>query len=113
MKLFLLLALLIAVAIIIFATQNQTELTLNFLQWNFTRSVAEILAVPFIVGVFAGMALFTPLWWKKSKSVRLLKRHIHELEAAMPPAVQEESAETEQDTEEAESENEGAIEPVR
>ncbi len=80
MKLFLFLALLIAVAIIVFTAQNQAEITLTFMNWELSEPLPVMLAVPFFVGVLAGAALILPIWAKKSKTAKSQKKRIHELE---------------------------------
>ena len=68
MRLFLFLALFIAVIIIVFTAQNQTDITLTFLNWELSKPLPVMLAVPFFVGVIAGIALVVPAWMKKSKN---------------------------------------------
>jgi len=68
MKFFLFLALLIAVAIIVFTAQNQSDITLKFINWELTYQLPVMLALPFFVGTIAGIALIVPVWLKKSKS---------------------------------------------
>lgn len=80
MRLFLFLALFIAVIIIVFTAQNQTEITLTFLNWELSKPLPVMLAVPFIAGVIAGIALVVPAWMKKSKAVKTHRKRIQELE---------------------------------
>ena len=80
MRLFLFLALIIAVVIIVFTAQNQTEITLTFINWELSKPLPVMLAVPFFVGAIAGVALVVPAWMKKSKAVKTHKKKIHELE---------------------------------
>jgi uncharacterized integral membrane protein len=60
-----LLALIIAVVIIVFTAQNQTEITLTFINWELSKPLPVMLAVPFFVGAIA---------------VKKHKKKIHELE---------------------------------
>ncbi len=83
MRFFLVLALIIAVGIIVFTAQNQADITLKFINWELSYSVPVMLALPFFVGTFAGMALFIPLWMKKGKTVKGQKKRIHELETEL------------------------------
>ena len=80
MRLFLLLALIIAVIIIVFTAQNQTEITLTFMNWELSKPLPVMLAVPFFVGAIAGVALIVPAWMKKSKAVKTHKKRVQELE---------------------------------
>ena len=101
MKFFLLLALIIAIAIIVFTAQNQTDISLTFIQWELSGPLPLMLAVPFLVGTVAGLALVVPIWIKKAKTVKTYKRQIHELEEKLINISEE--AKTEE-TEEAPSE---------
>ena len=80
MRFFLFLALIIAVLIIVFTAQNQTEISLKFINWELSGPLPLMLAVPFLVGTVAGLVLVVPVWMKKAKTVKMHKRRIHELE---------------------------------
>ncbi len=80
MRFFLLLALLISVGIIIFTTQNQTDITLTFFGNVLTYPLPVMLGLPFFIGAIAGMGLIIPIWLKKGKTVKQQKKRIHELE---------------------------------
>ncbi len=82
MRLFLLLALAMAISIIVFTVQNSAEITLTFINWTLSGPLALILAVPFVVGVIAGASLLIPIWWKKAKALKAQKKRLHELESA-------------------------------
>jgi uncharacterized membrane protein YciS (DUF1049 family) len=88
MKFFLFLALIVAVGIIFFTLENTEVITLSFFQWELSGPVPLILSVPFGVGIVAGMALFVPLWWKKTKSAKTFKRRVHELEGELTKAAE-------------------------
>jgi len=83
MRFFLFLALLIAVAIIVFTAQNQQDITLTFFSWELTYQLPVMLALPFFVGTIAGVALVVPVWLKKSKAVKACRKRIDELEAEL------------------------------
>lgn len=83
MRFFLFLALLIAVAIIVFTAQNQTDITLTFFSWQLTYQLPVMLALPFFIGTIAGIALVVPAWMKRSKAAKAHKKRIHELEAEL------------------------------
>lgn len=83
MRFFLVLALIIAVGIIVFTAQNQTDITLQFINWELSYSVPVMLAFPFFVGSIAGVALVLPLWIKKGKTIKVQKKRIHELETEL------------------------------
>lgn len=99
MRFFLILALIISVAIIVFTAQNQTEITLQFINWDLVGPLPVMLAVPFFVGTIAGVVLIIPAWLKKSKSVKTHKKRIHELEAevaSLSEQIESEEPEVEQ-----------------
>ncbi|GBD98277.1 hypothetical protein BMS3Abin07_00288 [bacterium BMS3Abin07] len=80
MQFFMFLALIITLIIAIFAIQNLTVVSLSFIVWKFSGPLASILAITFAAGIFAGIFLLLPAWWRKSKEGRTRKRRIHELE---------------------------------
>ncbi len=80
MQFFIFLAVVIAMALVVFAVQNATEVTLVFISWKFTGSLAVILAVTFAAGMLTGLFLSIPTWWRKSREVRVQRKRLHELE---------------------------------
>ncbi len=80
MRFFLFLALIIAIVIIIFTFQNHTDITLIFFNQEVSGPLPLILAIPFLVGTIAGLALIVPVWLRKTRSVKAQKKQIHELE---------------------------------
>ncbi len=80
MYLFLILALLICIVIVLFAVQNAALVTVNFLTFHFTGSLAFILVVVFALGVLSGMLMTVPSFWRKSAALREQKRKVKQLE---------------------------------
>ena len=80
MYLFLLMALLICIAIVLFAVQNATLVTVTFLNFHFAGSLAFILVVVFALGVLSGMLMTVPSFWRKSSALREQKRKVKQLE---------------------------------
>ncbi len=80
MKFFLFLALIIAIVIIIFTFQNHMDITLIFFNQDVSGPLPLILAIPFLVGTIAGLALIVPVWLKKARVVKAQKKQIRELE---------------------------------
>jgi uncharacterized integral membrane protein len=80
MQFFLFLALIIALALVLFAVQNSTVISLSFINWAFEGSLAFILTLTFAIGMLTGSLLFIPTWWKKIKTGRAQKKRISELE---------------------------------
>ena len=103
MRFFLFLALIIAVAIIVFTAQNQQDITLTFFSWNLTYQLPVMLALPFFVGAIAGIGLVVPVWMKKSKAAKAFKKRIHELEAELSSLSEETKDEEPREGEETEA----------
>jgi uncharacterized integral membrane protein len=93
MHVFLFLALIITTALVIFALQNLTNVTISFLPWRFEGPLAFILSLIFAAGLFTGLFLSLPAWWRRTKEVKLHKKRVHELEGeltSMKPEMTEE-----------------------
>ncbi len=86
MQFFLFLALLIAVALVLFAVQNSAVVTLSFLTFHFVGSLAFILVVVFAAGFLAGVLMSLPPILRKGAAVREQKRKVKELEDALKKA---------------------------
>jgi uncharacterized integral membrane protein len=80
MQIFLLLALLIAIALVVFAVQNAAMVTVTFLAYHLEGSLALILVVVFVFGVLSGVLLFVPSFWRKNSALRELRRRVKQLE---------------------------------
>ncbi len=80
MKIFLILALSIAIALVLFAVQNSAIVTVSFLTLHYNGSLALILVVVFALGFLSGILMSIPSLFKKSSAVREQKRRIRQLE---------------------------------
>lgn len=80
MKFFLVFVLSVAVIWGIITFQNDAEISVKLMKWNFTGHIAIVLAVSFAVGLLSGISLLVPPWWKKAKAARTFKKRVHELE---------------------------------
>ncbi len=82
MHFFLFIALVILIAFGIVTVQNPTAVvSLKFIIWTFSdKPLPIILAVPFAAGILAGIFLFIPTLWKKSRAIRMHKKRLQELE---------------------------------
>lgn len=89
MQFFLFLALILALALVLFAVQNSTVITLTFIKWTFAGSLAFILALTFAGGMFTGIFLSIPTWWRKARENRAQRRRIQELEREVLNAVEQ------------------------
>jgi len=97
MYLFLILAMLICIAIVLFAVQNAALVTVTFLTFHFAGSLAFILVVVLALGVLSGMLMTVPSFWRKSAALREQKRKVRQLEesAALKPVSQSTGAKEE------------------
>lgn len=80
MQIFLFLALLITIALVLFAVQNAALVTITFLAFRFEGSLAFILVVVFASGVLSGILMTVPSLWKKSSSLRQQRKKVKQLE---------------------------------
>jgi uncharacterized membrane protein YciS (DUF1049 family) len=83
MYFFLLLALFIAIAAVLFAIQNATIVTVTFLSLHFEGSLAFILVVVFASGLVAGMLMTLPSILRKNLTFREQKKKVKKLEEEM------------------------------
>jgi putative membrane protein len=82
MRLFIVPALLIAVAIVLFALQNSAVVTISFLSFHYSSSLALIVVVLFALGLFAGLLISLPSLLRKSAALREEKRKVKQLEGS-------------------------------
>lgn len=80
MQFFLFIALILVFALVLFAVQNSTIITLAFIKWTFEGSLAFILTLVFAVGMLTGIFLSIPTWWRKARENRSQRRRIKDLE---------------------------------
>ena len=83
MQFFIVLALLIAIAIVIFALQNSAIVTVSFLSFHYNGSLALILVVVFTLGLLAGLLISIPSLLRKSSALREQKRRVKQLEESI------------------------------
>jgi uncharacterized integral membrane protein len=83
MQFFLFLALLIAVALVLFVVQNSAVITVSFLTFHWEGSLAFILVIVFAAGFLAGVLMSIPSIFKKGSALREQKRKVRQLEETM------------------------------
>jgi len=83
MRFFIVLALFIAVAIVLFALQNSAIVTVSFLSFHYNGSFALILVVVFTLGLLAGILISIPSLLRKSSDLREQKRRVKQLEESL------------------------------
>jgi lipopolysaccharide assembly protein A len=80
MRLFIVLALLIAIAIVLFALQNSSVVTISFLSFHYSGSLALIVVALFASGLLAGLLISLPSLLRKSSALREQKRKVKQFE---------------------------------
>ncbi len=83
MLFFIVLALLIAIAIVLFSVQNSAIVTVSFLAFHYNGSLALILVVVFTLGLLAGMLISIPSLLRKSSDLREQKKRVKQLEESI------------------------------
>jgi putative membrane protein len=83
MQFFLFLALLIAVALVLFAVQNAAIVTVSFFTFHFEGSLAFILVIVFAAGFLSGILMSVPSLLRKGSALREQRRKVKKLEEAM------------------------------
>jgi putative membrane protein len=79
-QIFLILSLLIAIVLVLFAVQNSVIVTVSFLSFHYSGSLALILVVVFALGLLAGILISVPSLFRKSSALREQKRRLKQLE---------------------------------
>lgn len=83
MQFFIVLALLIAIAIVFFALQNSAVVTVSFLLFHYSGSLALILVLVFASGLLAGILISIPSLLRKSSDLREQRRRVKQLEQSI------------------------------
>ena len=87
MPFFIVLALLIAIVIVLFASQNSAIVTVSFLSFHYNGSLALILAVVFTLGLFAGILISIPPLLRKTSDARAQKKKVKQLEESIAKSI--------------------------
>lgn len=83
MQLFIILALIISIATVLFALQNSAIVTVSFLMFHFDGSLALILVLVFALGWLSGLLTFVPSLLRKGSQLREQKRKVRQLEQSI------------------------------
>jgi putative membrane protein len=83
MRFFIVLALLVAIAIVLFASQNSAIVTVSFLSFHYNGSLALILIVVCALGLLAGILISIPSLLRKSSDLREQKRRVKQLDESI------------------------------
>ncbi len=94
MQFFLFILVVILIIIGAITIQNpDTVISVKFIKWTFTGSIASVLAVPFVAGIVASIFMFVPPWVKKAGQARTSKKRVQELESELVKATERIDAE--------------------
>lgn len=74
---YLIVALLISVAAVVFALQNSMEVMVTLAVWKFEGSLSLILLLSFFIGIFIGIFIMLPGNLRKTFELSGLKKRIH------------------------------------
>jgi uncharacterized integral membrane protein len=77
-KLLTILALLIAIIAVLFATQNAAPVAIRFLGWNYEASMALVALFIFSLGVLMGFIVSIPTAVRRMRKIANLKRIVDE-----------------------------------
>jgi putative membrane protein len=83
---FLVLSLVIAIALVLFALQNAMVVTVSFLSFHFVGSLAFILVIVFAAGFLAGILVSVPSVLRKGAAFRQQKKKVKQLEEDLEAA---------------------------
>jgi putative membrane protein len=82
----LILALILALIVTIFAVQNNKPEDITFLAWTVEGSLALILMITLAVGIIIGLLVSTPAWFRRVRQSAHLKKNIQGLEKDLEEA---------------------------
>jgi uncharacterized integral membrane protein len=83
MQILLIFSLLIAIIAVIFAVQNTTTITVNFLFWTFQSSLALVLLIALSVGALISILASTPSLLRDKWTIRSHRKKVVELESVL------------------------------
>jgi len=83
MQLWLIMSIVIAMIVVVFALQNAVPITVSFLTWKFESSLALLLLITIALGVLMSALVSMPSKIKKMKLISNQKKKIQELENAL------------------------------
>jgi uncharacterized integral membrane protein len=86
MRILIILAVVLALLVTIFAVQNITPTAIQFLFWNVTGSLALVLMVTFSVGILIGLMVMIPAAVRGRFQTADLRRTVKSLESRLDEA---------------------------
>jgi putative membrane protein len=82
----LVLALILALIVTIFAVQNNKPENITFLAWSIEGSLALILMITFVLGIIIGLLVSTPAWIRRVRQSADFKKKFRGLEKELEEA---------------------------
>lgn len=82
MRVYLILALLLAILVTVFAIQNNAQIEVTFLFWKIDGSLALVLMTTLAIGIIIGILVYIPSAVRRRLQVGGLKRQLRTLEQA-------------------------------
>ena len=82
----LILALLLALVVTIFAVQNNASVDISFIAWKTTGSLALVLMITFALGILLGLLVSTPGSIRRRRQFADLKKQLQSLEKELEEA---------------------------
>jgi uncharacterized integral membrane protein len=86
--LWLILALIIAVLVVVFAVQNAIPITISVLFWQFQGSLALVLLLTLALGAISGLLVSIPSLIKRNQEISGQKKKIAELQGSLTRVVE-------------------------
>lgn len=77
----LIIGLVIAVAALIFAFQNNVLIEVSFLTWNIESSLSLVIIASLLIGFIVAFVLMTQIAFKSGLKVKALKKKVSDLES--------------------------------
>lgn len=88
LRLWLILALVIAILVVIFAVQNAFAITISVLIWQFQGSLALVLLLTLALGAIAGLLVSIPGLIRRNQEIASQKKRIAELQGNLTRVVE-------------------------
>jgi putative membrane protein len=82
----LILAIILALLVTIFAVQNNNPENIQFLAWKTNGSLALILMITFAIGILIGLLISAPAWFRRVRQSAELRKSIQGLEKNLEEA---------------------------
>ena len=86
MQLYAIVAIIVAIASVLFALQNNVPVSVGFLTWRFDSSLAMVLLLALALGAIIIALISTPATLKRQWTINRQQKHIRDLEAQLATA---------------------------